>query len=570
LTRKERVFKNILYTACFFGFCLIDQRTKTLSGLEGWAEVFRDLTVALAAILVLAQYKGEDYKRTKAACLLWTVISVLAGGVFVVYGQPVVWFLNHRMMLSVDALLAGLAVILTVGSLFSGKKKKFPGKSHRFRRGPFALWTVMMLLMVVSRSGYIWPLVYFIVFGCFYLADMSEEEQEVLTQGMLNGVIAGFFLLQGFCFVFRPYDAFRYVGIYNNSNINAFFYLEVLAAVFGKLIWTYRKQKGIWWKLFYWLGAGVPFGFLFLTISRTGWLTGVLMAVVCLLLLTFIKMVPSSKSWMKVLRGVVFRGILLAGCFLLTFPLVFGAVRYLPPLFHHPVWFYGEWNEDKVHSWDPWDSEKFVTLEELMNKAVGRVAEVITGTDIAGKSDMESQSTEPESQSTESEGQSTEPEQVTKLQQQLYEETRAAGFGLASYEDKKNVLLVRKEIYRYYANLLNLWGHPDSELGFQILPNQRIGHAHNIYLQFGVMFGIPVMLVFVVLVAMTIWTLLKRAMSGQGGEEAFFVLAPAIFGCLEFCWGAGSLSVVLLFIVWKRVICKEKMENAGESDNAEE
>lgn len=551
MTRKERVFKNILYTACFFGFCLIDQRTKTLSGLEGWAEVFRDLTVALAAILVLAQYKGEDYKRTKAACLLWTVISVLAGGVFVVYGQPVVWFLNHRMMLSADVFLMGLAVILTVGSLFSGKKKKLPGKSHRFRRGPFVLWAVMMLLMVVSRSGYIWPLVYFIVFGCFYLADMSEEEQEVLTQGMLNGVIAGFFLLQGFCFVFRPYDAFRYVGIYNNSNINAFFYLEVLAAVFGKLIWTYRKQKGIRWKLFYWLGAGALCGFLFLTISRTGWLTGVSMAVVCLLLLTFIKMISSPKSWLKVLRGVVYRGILLAGCFLLTFPLVFGAVRYLPPLFHHPVWFYGEWNEDKVHSWDPWDSEKFVDLDELVKKAVGRVAEVAP---IPAKGDGNVQNP----------GTQQKDIEVTDLQQQLYDETRAAGYGLASYEDKKDAVLVRKEIYRYYAHLLNLWGHPDSELGFQILPNQRIGHSHNIYLQFGVMFGIPVMLVFVVFVAMTIWTLLKRAMRGDGGEEVFFVLAPAIFGCLEFCWGAGSLSIVLLFIVWKRVICKEKMENAEE------
>lgn len=550
MTRKERALKNILYTACFFTFCLIDQRTKTLSGLEGWAEVFRDMAIAVVAVLVLVQYKIEDYKRSKTACLLWMVLSVLAGGVFVLYGQSLVWFLNHRVMLSIDALLAGLAVILTATSLIRRKREKTAEHMGLFRKGPLAVWTAMLLCMVVSRSGYVWPLVYFIVFGCFCLTGMSEEEQELLTQGMFNGILAGFFLLQGFCFVFRPYDAFRYVGIYNNSNINAFFYLEVLAAVLGKLLWAYRKQKGVWVKLFYWLGAGVVFGFLFMTISRTGWMTGVLMALMCLVLLS----ADDTAGWFKRLSKGVLKGLLLVICFVVTFPLVFGAVRYLPPLFHHPVWFYGEWNEDKVHSWDPWDSEKFVDLDELLQKAVGRVTEITAR--------LEDADQVPEDRT-------DDQKPVTELQQQLYDETRAAGYGLASYGDKRNALLVRKEIYRYYVHLLNLWGHPDSELGFQILPNQRIGHAHNIYLQFGVMFGIPVMILFVILLLETIVLFMKQALKRTGGEELFFVMAPAVFGCLEFCWGAGSLSLVLLFVVWKWVICQEKIVIVEETEDAE-
>lgn len=50
-------------------------------------------------------------------------------------------------------------------------------------------------------------------------------------------------------------------------------------------------------------------------------------------------------------------GLLLMLCICMMFPVTFGMTRYLPPLFHHPVWFWGEWSEQKVHSWDAWNSE---------------------------------------------------------------------------------------------------------------------------------------------------------------------------------------------------------------------
>lgn len=53
--------------------------------------------------------------------------------------------------------------------------------------------------------------------------------------------------------------------------------------------------------------------------------------------------------------------------------------RYLPAVFHHPVWFWGEWSEDKVHSWDPWNSEKYVDIDELLETAVGRTTEITNG-----------------------------------------------------------------------------------------------------------------------------------------------------------------------------------------------
>lgn len=43
-----------------------------------------------------------------------------------------------------------------------------------------------------SKSDYIWPWCYFIMFGCFYLTDFTAEEQEDMYQGIMNGVILAF------------------------------------------------------------------------------------------------------------------------------------------------------------------------------------------------------------------------------------------------------------------------------------------------------------------------------------------------------------------------------------------
>lgn len=58
------------------------------------------------------------------------------------------------------------------------------------------------------------------------------------------------------------------------------------------------------------------------------------------------------------------------------FPVTFGMTRYLPPVFHHPVWFWGEWSEEKVHSWDAWNSEKYVNVDEVITTALGRTTEI--------------------------------------------------------------------------------------------------------------------------------------------------------------------------------------------------
>jgi len=46
-----------------------------------------------------------------------------------------------------------------------------------------------------------------------------------LWDGLANGIILGFFLIQIFAYGFRPYDEVRYKGAYSNCNVNSLMYL---------------------------------------------------------------------------------------------------------------------------------------------------------------------------------------------------------------------------------------------------------------------------------------------------------------------------------------------------------
>lgn len=508
--------RRILYMLCFAFVCLIDQRIKTCSGLDGWLESFRDMTGVVMAILIMSHYRISDIKKWKLPYIVWSLICVVGVVPAFLWGRANKPFLNDWCVVLLDIILFGYILIHTFISVIF--EKKYPKLNVKFA----AVWLIMMVLMIVSRSTYIWPFCYLVMFGCFYLTDYSKEEENDMFQGMLDGIILAFFLMQGWCFVFRPYDDVRYVGVYSNCNLNALFYLEVLAAVFTKLIYAIRTNANKWIKLYYWLGAGVLFSFIFMTIGRAAWLTAFVFGLIFLACIKLLK------------KKFIINGIILVLCTVLTFPLCFSAVRYLPPAFHHPVWFWGEWSDEKVHSWDEWDSEKFIDLDEFMDAALGRIAESVE--DLIAHSPLVLR--------------------VQAAQEEMWKQE-----AVLTYEESRDDFLVRKTIYEHYFTHLNLWGHPYEEQGFRLLSNYWIGHAHNIYLQYGTDFGIPVMVLFVLLVVWAVMMFVKRI--GKTCNEHWvggllFLLIPTLFGILEYSWGVGSITILSLFVAWRKVICNER------------
>lgn len=504
--------KRMLYTICFFLFCVIDQRTKTGSGLDGVIETFRDMAGILMAAIIMSHYKWEEFMTHKVLYAIWTGIAVVAGALFIVFGQPLAYFMNERIMIALDVFAFGYVVIHTIISVFI--EKKYP----KLNKGMFGLWVVMMLLMIFSRSDYVWPFCYFIMFGCFYLTDFTEEEQEDLYQGIMNGVIFAFFAFQGFCCMFRPYDIVRYQGIYNNPNLNGLFYIVVLVAVFGKILYVTKENKHKFWKVYYWLGAGVIYAFIFMTIGRTVWLVSFVLG---LLFLGAYQLIQGKKRFIR-------NGILLIICSALMFPVVFGMSRYLPPVFHHPIWFWGEWSDYRVHSWDKWNSEKYVEIDMIISEALGRTTEL--GGEIFGYSPF-----------------------VLKAYAEEIDKTPA----LTDEEYYYNPILVRKTIYQHYFENLNLFGHTTENQGFQMTWFYWIGHAHNIYLQYATDFGVVMIVFFIALGIASIIKLLKefyktRRLKNQ--ISVMFILIPLLFGILEYAWGSGSITIILLFVCWRQAI----------------
>jgi len=224
------------------------------------------------------------------------------------------------------------------------------------------------------------------------------------------------------------------------------------------------------------------------------------------------------------------------------FPISFSLTRYLPPVFHHPVWFWGEWSEDKVHSWDPWNSEKYVDIDELLETAVGRTTEITDG--LFSKNPFIIKAFAAEVQET------------APREEQLQEISV-----LKEKEEYSDPFLVRKTIYSHYLANLNLMGHTQDDQGFQLTYFYWIGHAHNIYLQYATDFGVPAAICLIILCIVSITKLVKRyyqdGMPVMAAGSILIMLVPLLFGMLEYSWGSSALTMILLFLCWRQTLVHE-------------
>lgn len=518
-TRSYSV-KRLLYTLCFFMFCVINQRVQTCSPLEGGREVFRNLSGVVMAIIIMSHYKLKDFRDWKVPYLIWSIVGAVAAIIYYIFGEPMLYFSNARIVGALDIFLFGYILIHTFISVFC--KNDMPKLNRKF----FSIWLLMMALMIVSRSNYIWPFCYLIMFGGFYLTNFTEDEKNDLIQGALDGIILSLFVFQGWCCVFRPYDVVQYIGVFSNPNNTALYYLFVLAAVFAKIVCLTKYGGSKWLKLFYWLGEGVVYALLFLTIGRTAWVTSFVLGIY------FLWAMKKLQQKKNVIRNSL--AILLSFC--IMFPVVFGLIRYLPPVFHHPVWFFGEWSEWKVHSWDDWNSDKYTDLDEFLPASLGRVSDIVGSIIKQLPFAITAEASAP----------------AEKTAEERYADMLEQGYALSGWD----TLDVRSTIYRYYADHLNLFGHPYEEQGFQMTPYYWIGHAHNIFLQYGTDFGIIVMALFIFLTIAAIISFGKLLFMGISGnilaDQLLFIIT-VLFGLFEYSWEVGGLGSIMMFVTWREL-----------------
>ena len=493
-------------------------------------------------------YDKEKYKKPDLIWLiLWLVGSIIGSFVWIALKGPInEW---QYIMAVIDVGILGFTIIRV---LFTQFWKNICWK----KEGVWAaLFGVMSLWMVLSRYYEIWQIWFFGMFMCFYLTGMEEGEENLMWDSLSNGFILAFFLIQIWAYGFRPYDEVRYLGPYSNTNMTALFYLVTYMMVLYRihvLHWKEKERKVSpkkWvnrlWKAFYYVLAGGLVSFIFFTICRT--------ALLVLIGLTFLFGIISNL-WMlreKAYR-LLLRWVALVLCAVITFPCVYGTIRYLPCVLHRPVWFGAEYHPDKVHSFDPWNSWRYISLEEFFETAVGRIN---FGAIIEDKSVTVEASPKPVEESVVASAVS----ELEALATEIETTPLPTDDGLLRGEDAQNSGKIRLEIWKKYLSNLNMSGHTVSEGHYQITEDFHAWHAQNIFVQMLYNYGIPAGVLFVILM---IWYGVKSIGILVKAKEPTALLPGMVFvvfmgfGMLECVWYFGQAILILMYLVAKRLLRK--------------
>ena len=297
------------------------------------------------------------------------------------------------------------------------------------------------------------------------------------------------------------------------------------------------------------------------------------------------------KNWKKKFSGVIARGAALVAAFVVLFPVVFGTVRFLPAVLHHPVWYGGEYSIEKVHSFDPADSPKYIEMDEFLEAVFGRIVGTFYKGDEAGEASVAGNSTdnvvtveagtaggkagagsadnivaENTEDGEEADRENAEPDNVNSavavdVSQTSYEIIEKIG-----PEGMDEALNIRLSIYAAYLRNLNWFGHPDAEGHYQFADIDYFSwHAQNVWLQMAFSYGIPSGILFLILTVLLFrknFGILKNAGNVPYKIIPFFIcLLFFVYGLMELDWNVGQYPLILLFITQHPQIREQQESN---------
>lgn len=536
--RESIRVKQGIYTICFVLLCLIDQIMGSAMGRVQF--VAANCTGLIIAVIIFTGYRWKDFIRLPYA--VWTVFCVLGGSLAIHWGRENYDHFGRWITALLNIAIYGYLVLRVLMRVF--EEKKMPRMNWRY----FTLWVVMMLCMVFSRNEAVWPLWFLVMFGCFYLTEYTKEELNALFNGMLNGIIIGFCILQGFATMFRAFDNLRYAGMYTNGNINALFYLLVQSAILGK--WYQFKKNGaaLVWRVLAGAGSGIILAYCFLTICRTA-MIAMLLNVILLVAIFFFQ--EGKKRFLKAVSRMA--AVLLMA--IISFPPVFYSVRKIPAEFYSAIILAGDAGikiQGAVPLWD----ERYIEMDEFLEAALGRLFWFLqssesgeeTGVDL---SDIMGEILLP-------------PIRVYAAEEpseDASDERKPWGSGLTQddpvltkIEDIEDPAKGRLGIFKAYISRLNFKGHKNSEDGIWVTENSFAPHAQNFLIQMMFSYGIVAGILFLVVIAVVLLYCLARCFKIPRGEwfyavGAFMIFSFVAFGTLEIDWRVGQLSFTVLFIV---------------------
>lgn len=547
---KKQIKLHIIYTLCFFLMCLINWALGSQNGRIQF--VATNLTGVLLAVIIASAYKISAFLKPIFA--FWAIIGAFSC-IFIyrfIYsqypytGKVITALLNYY--------IYGFIII----KQFIEIKRK---KSLCVNCIAFSVSVLMLLWMFFSRNEAFWPLWFCIIFGAYYVTEFDEKKEKLLYQSLVDGVIIGFFFIQGMALLFRPYDYGRYLGLFANENMNALFYAISYGAFLSKWLLWEKTHKNIVFRVVIALISSGIFGFCLMTGSKSG-----LLAMGGETLVFLISIIGLEKK--KVFSAVKY-SIVIVLVAIISFPVCYVMARYLPTVHLHPVYFEGEWNEDKVQPGEPADSEKYISFETAMEYGPGRIfspiRSIMTNLEI---SDYSIDFLEKASASEDS---------VLLYSYDDGFDLRNAAMGCSGLAQnwlaKPNVFLCdsiknvdaepgRFSIYSFYINRLNLCGHSNSYITEMVKNEEVAPHAHNFLIQISFLFGVPaglLMIIMLAIYAIGYVRMIKHKEYFLACIIGCFVGTFVLFGLFEIDWLCGQLPFTLFFLLYRSVLKNNTM-----------
>ena len=502
--------KRIIYTLCMVLLCAV-AFTRAAGGGDWWNLSVSCLGFCLFPIIVV---RMGIKNFIKVPYIVWLIISIPAA-LIIIY--EFYYSALHRMAFAawvIECVFYGLILIRIIVLIIKKEIRPLLEKRNLL----FSAVVFFFAISTLSVNKAVWPLFYGIFFYGFFLAPSDEKDNECLFVSVCDALIIAFFVIQSFAFLHRPYDQLRYVGAFTNSNVNGMFYYCVYLGWLGKYLYLQKNEKPKALRVIHFLFACAMWSFVLLTISRSSLLAFVLTTIVFLLLG---ELMILKKGFLK---GFLLKGICILCVFALSFPLVFVCVRYIPALRHHPIWI-TEYSEDFVHSFDPWNSEKYTEIDEFAGYFLERFDfnKIDTkGGMIKEENLMEENYAAPGEtlEAADSNG-SAEPVVVNGTVisypdgvEPGTDEAHPA-YTYEEYKGLEKILGIRKYIWGYYFRNARIMGCEEEYPTAYILPWYRVPHAHNSYLQILYCFGLFSGVVFIAislysLIFPFVYTIIKK------------------------------------------------------------
>ena len=389
------------------------------------------------------------------------------------------------------------------------------------------LWVVFSALMYLYQFEKIWVYTATLPFVTMFFLRFTPASKSRFLKNFANGILLSFGFVALFCFIHRPHHywmLYRYGGIFHTVACTGMYLAVVFGAAVGKLFGTLKARDNMLvccpFECFL---VSVTAGYIFLTMSRTAYLSAFVTAALVVVLAAFAFHKIFSNVWKEI-------GVLLLSAFL-CFPLVFTAVRMIPAVINEPIRYDLE-HQDRdfmVYRGDPIDSDKYMTVPRFFSTLFGRFQkeEVVTDED----EDDEALGIE-----------------RSEEQYLVYTGNDFAGMDMRtahddadedddddeeSEEEQNDMSNGRFAIFMDYVKALSFEGH--EKMAIVNEEGKEHVHAHNSYLQVAYNFGMIAGVVFLTICAISLWCSIRLAMT-QGDKFGIYIVPFAliiVFGLIS-------------------------------------